>query len=53
MQGDIWKDDLACLGLHYYSSFQKCLNISMYGFGVGYYPRGGFVHIDSGNFRAW
>ena len=21
--------------------------------GVGYYPRSGFVHIDSGNFRAW
>jgi len=21
--------------------------------GVGYYPRGGFVHIDSGEFRAW
>lgn len=21
--------------------------------GVGYYPRGGFVHIDSGRFRSW
>jgi len=21
--------------------------------GVGYYPRGGFVHIDSGAFRSW
>ena len=21
--------------------------------GVGYYPGGGFVHIDSGNFRTW
>jgi uncharacterized protein YcbK (DUF882 family) len=21
--------------------------------GVGYYPQGGFVHIDSGGFRAW
>lgn len=21
--------------------------------GVGYYPRGGFVHIDSGSFRTW
>jgi len=21
--------------------------------GVGYYPKGGFVHIDSGGFRAW
>jgi|SRR6185369_9260694 len=21
--------------------------------GVGYYPRSGFVHIDSGDFRAW
>lgn len=21
--------------------------------GVGYYPRGGFVHIDSGGFRTW
>ncbi|RQW77287.1 MAG: DUF882 domain-containing protein, partial [Geobacter sp.] len=30
---------------------QVALNLK--GGGVGYYPGAGFVHLDSGDFRAW
>jgi uncharacterized protein YcbK (DUF882 family) len=27
--------------------------MSMFGGGVGYYPRSGFVHVDTGRLRYW
>ena len=31
----------------------RCTAKSFAAGGVGYYPQGGFVHIDSGAFRTW
>ena len=30
---------------------KACINLKMGG--VGYYPRHGFVHVDTGSFRTW
>ena len=43
--------DILIKGKELYKVHQVALNLR-YG-GVGYYPHTGFVHIDSGNFRAW
>lgn len=43
--------DLAIAGIGLATVRHKALALSAGG--VGYYPSGGFVHIDSGNFRTW
>jgi uncharacterized protein YcbK (DUF882 family) len=34
-------------------SFLERIAIALHGGGVGYYPRAGFVHVDTGRIRRW
>jgi uncharacterized protein YcbK (DUF882 family) len=34
-------------------SFLQRVALALQGGGVGYYPRSGFVHVDTGRVRRW